>query len=522
MNVMRSACLLFLSLLWFGNAKSQQNSEPLVRFSELTYNSYFEQLSFLGYNNGEKDYLKLFLAIDPLANTDRYNLIRREIELELQALRTKKFNKAKPEKKISLLYESVNKNILMKYQENVSFPEIFTRGIFNCLTASAYYGLLLDSLDIPYVFKETYNHVHPLAYPRAGRINIETTDPVSGIQYFDEKLKVRFVNYLLETKRISREDYEKTTVNDLFNSYYLPGKSIGLEELTGLQYMNDALHLFTQDQYVNAFEQIKKAYFIYPSSKMLAVFQFILNSTLYESDFNQLNEAGYIVFLSRLVKQDAIDAETVAKTFVFLSNEVLINRSDKALYDSIYHFLITNIKDEEVKNDIVFQYALFRGKSYLFDNKLKDALELFEKAYEINSGNLEIQTLFVSTLVNTFQNSSNGEIINRLESYMKKFPGLEKNGMFLSLEMMAYLAYVEELFDFQQPEKALGYLSKFEIIYEDNKDLDLNYKLVGDAYSAAAVYFFRKYNNAKAREYLEKGLEIAPDNFELRYRLNSL
>ena len=38
-----------------------------------------------------------------------------------------------------------------------------------------------------------------LHIPKDLRINIETTDPFAGVKYFDEKLKVRFVNYLLDT-----------------------------------------------------------------------------------------------------------------------------------------------------------------------------------------------------------------------------------------------------------------------------------------------------------------------------------
>jgi hypothetical protein len=308
MNEMRGVCTILLAFIFCGLAAGQQERQDVVRFDELKYNSYFEQLTFMEYHEGERDYLKLLLAVDPAANTNRYEVTRRELQLELNSFRNRKFEKAKPEKKIALIYEDVNSTVLKKYQENVIFPDIFSKGIFNCLTASAYYGLLLDSLEIPYDFRETFNHVHPVAYPKIDRITIETTDPVSGIQYFDEKLKVRFVNYLLDSKRISRDDYEKSSVDELFNSYYLPGKSVGLEELTGLQYMNVALQMFVKDHYEDAFEQIKKAYYIYPSSKVLAVLQFILNSTLYESDFKNFNEANYIIYLSRLINLDVVDA----------------------------------------------------------------------------------------------------------------------------------------------------------------------------------------------------------------------
>ncbi len=519
---MRVAILTLLFLIGAQAVRCQQSQQNIVHFDELSFNSYFEQLAFLEYNKGERDYLKLLLAVDPNVNVEKYKIYRREIAIELQAINKKKFQKAKPEKKIALIYESVNQNILHKYEEDVLFPQVFTTGVFNCLTASAYYGFLLDSLHIPYDFRESYDHVHPVAYPKDLRINIETTDPFAGVQYFDEKLKVRFVNYLLDTKRINRDEYENFTVDSLFNSYYLPGKIIGLAELTGLQYMNDALQQFVSDDYLNAFEQIKKAYYLYPSSKMLAVFQFILNSTLYDSDFSHLSDARFIIYLSRLIREDVVNVEMVANTFIYVSNIVLINRSDKTLYDSIYNYLMNTLGQVDVKKKIEFQYSVFRGKSYLIEYKLKEALELFQRAYELNQENLEVQTLFVSTLAYTFQNSSNEEMIRRMEDYGHKFSGLTKNGMFLSLEMMAYLAYVEESFDFGKPQRALEYLDKFENIYRDNQDLDLNYQLVGNAYSAAAVYFFKKYNKSKAKQYLERGLEIAPDNFELRYRLNSL
>ncbi len=519
---MRGLFILALGFLVAHTAGCQPSDQAMVRFDELSYNSYFEQLAFLDLESGKKNYLKLLMSVDPSINTTKYNITCREIEIELQRMNKRKFLKAKPEKKIEYIYDDVNLNILKEYKEDVFFPRIFNTGEFNCLTATAYYGIIMDSLGIPYEFRETYNHVHPVAYPRQQQVFIETTDPVAGINYFDEKLKVRFVNYLLETSRISRSDYDTISIDRLFNRYYLPEKSIGMKELTGLQYMNDALYKFSSGEYAGAFEQIKKAWFLYPSQKMLAVFQFILNGTLLESDFKKLSDVRFIVYQSRLIGENLISSETVSNTFQFMSNIVLINRSDVRLYDSIFNYLMVNLKEQGLKNDISFQYYQLRGKSLLGEYKLKDALDLFEKAYEINPGNLEVQTLLVTTFAYTFQNSSNRETVQRIGDMSAKFPSLDSNGLFMTLKMTAYLSYVEELFDFGEPDRALEYLAKFESTYKTNGDIELNYKVVGDAYSAAAVYFFKKYNKKKAKEYLEKGLEIAPDNFELRYRLNSL
>ena len=340
---MKGISILILALSFLKTGICQSDTGQIVNFAELNYNSYFEQLAFIGYQKGERDYLKLLMAVDPSVNTTQYDITRREIEFELQRLNNRKFIKAKPDKKISLLFEDVNRDILKKYEENVLFPRIFNDGAFNCLTATAYYGILLDSLDIPFEIRETFNHVHPVAFPGNLSITIETTDPVAGVRYFDEKLKVRFVNYLLETNHVTRQEYDTTGVDKLFNRYYLPEKSVGLEELTGLQYLNDALQRCVSNDYVTAFEQIKKAYYLYPSSKMLAVFQFILNTTLYQSNFVELSDARYIVYLSRLIQKDVINTESVAGIFGYMSNIVLINRTDTKLYDSIFNYLMTNL-----------------------------------------------------------------------------------------------------------------------------------------------------------------------------------
>ncbi len=520
---MKSVLLVILLALGvIGPAAGRQDENEVVRFDELIFNSSFERQSFTEYANGEENFLKLLLAVDPAVNKLKYDITRREITVELHRLQNRKFLRAKDNKKILLLFEDVNKNILRKYQENTLFPELFNSGIFNCLTASAYYGILLDSLNIPFDFRETYNHVHPVAYPNEQEVKIETTDPYSGIRYFDEKLKVRFVNYLLETKRVSRYEYDTTSVDDLFNRYYLPEKSIGMKELAGLQYMNDALNKVAVNDDQAAFEQIKKAFFLYPSPRVLTVFQFILNGAFFNNELDKASVSDYFEYFSRLVDKEVLSADVVASNFTYLSNTVLLRRSDVLLYDSIYHSLEGKIGQPELRKNIEFTYSLLRGKSYLNDFRLDEAMKLFERAFTLENNDMEVQTLLVTTLAYYFQNSSTEEMVGRIEKLSETFPGLGKNGMFLHLKMTAYLSYAEELFDFGQPENALAYLNKFEMIYDQNPEMDISYRLVGDAYSSAAVYFFKRYNVQKARELLEKGLKIAPDNFELRYRLNSL
>ncbi|MGC9345141.1 MAG: hypothetical protein ACP5E3_20720, partial [Bacteroidales bacterium] len=122
----------------------------------------------------------------------------------------------------------------------------------------------------------------------------------------------------------------------------------------------------------------------------------------------------------------------------------------------------------------------------------------------------------------TFENTPGQELVQKLETYGEELPYIAENGMFVSMQMNAYLYVVEQYFDFTEPEKGLLYLQKFEKLYTHYPGVEINHQQVGDAYSAAAVYYFKQNQLQKARHYLSRGLEISPDNYELIYRLRSI
>ena len=45
--------------------------------------------------------------------------------------------------------------------------------------------------------------------------------------------------------------------------------------------------------------------------------------------------------------------------------------------------------------------------------------------------------------------------------------------------------------------------------------------LIGEAYSAASVYYFKRGLYNKAKEYLSKGLDFAPNNKQLKFGASS-
>lgn len=509
---------IFIFCLFFSFSPGKAQ---IVKFEDLSFNSYFEQIAFYQLKEGNPDYLKLLLAVDKEITKSKYELYKREIDLELQKIRTKKFEKAKPEKQVEILYNQLNRDIFFRYTENVNLSRTFSDGSFNCLTASAYYGIIFDSLGIDYNFRDSKNHVHPVAYPNDLQIMVETTDPVKGVKYFDDRLKKQFVEYLLESKLISRDDYYMKGPDEIFNQYYFPESSIGILDLAGLQYMNDALFLFYDGDFTASLNQIKKACYLYPSERILTIFLFILDNYFSRVQMNSLEAIKPMILLSR-IPAEKVDLKLIDNIYGSLTKTILFDYSMEAMYDSIYNYLDKQFNDGHVKQIVTFNYYYYKGKYFIAGFKFKDALEMFEKAFVFNTQNVELQALFISTLAMSFSNSSNAEINDRLEYYSEYIPELNENGMFLSFRMSSFLILAEEKFDFGNASEAIEFIKKFEEMYKENPNVSFDYDQVGRAYSAAAVYFFKRYKRDTAKEYLERGLEIAPDNLELKYRLRSI
>jgi len=510
------APLLFLS----GFFTLAQNPS-LVRFEDLTFYSEFEKKAFQEFQGSENDYLRLFLAVSPAADENTFNQTIGQISRQVEMIRFKKYDKLKNEKKVERSYELVNGDVLKRYQEVTLFPEILSKGDFNCLTASAYYGLVFSRLGIEFEFIANSNHVHPVAFPRTLQIKVETTDPLYGFQYFDDKLKSQFVNYLLTSKVINRDDLTNASNEDIFNKYYFPSSGIGLKELAGLQYLNDAFYNFSRENFSHAFKQSLKSYYLYPSDQASTVILFLLSRCISETDYKTVEDVSYLAFASRFVGE-GLRKEDFTSEFNKLTEAVLIQKSQTALYDQMYAYLIERIDSGEVHDAVEMYYCLNKGKTFLTTFRIKEALLYFEKALLIEPESIEIQSYAVQSLALSFSTAPSQEVVNNLENFELRFPVMQTNQAFITLQMLGYLRLGEEKFDFNKPSEGEALIKKFENLFHLHSGTSIDYETVGNAYSAAAVYYFKRENTAMARSYLNRGLRISPDNYKLIYRLRAL
>ncbi len=519
MILLRPIGLVF-AIAFFG-INSFAQSPALVSFDDLKFNSGFEREAFSGIQRDSIDYLSLFLAVSPSSDKELRDRISKRIQLETEKISQKKFEKLKDEKKVERVFELINGDVLIQYREETLFPELLSSGNFNCLTASAFYGFIFSNLGVSFEFKESANHVHPVAFPGTLQIKVETTDPIFGFQYFDAKLKVQFVNYLVFTKKISKEEAKSVSADDIFNKYYFPDSSIGMRELAGLQYLNDAFYNFGKSNFNYAFQQIQKAYCLYPSDRVSTVMLFLLSWCIAETDYTEVQDASFLAFASRFVGK-GLELEMILLEYRNLTEKVLMEKSQVALYDQIYFFLMDAVEIPDVRKAIEKEYYFQRGRMLLSTFRVKESLTYFETALSVDPNDPEVQAFCVQSIAYTFSTSSNQEIVNMLEEFELRFPVMQNNESFISLQMLGYLQLGEERFDFDQPAEGEVLLKKFENLFHLHPGISIHYEKVGDAYSAAAVYYFKRNNKAAARDYLNRGLQFSPENHKLMYRLRAL
>jgi tetratricopeptide (TPR) repeat protein len=513
-------CLL---LLRFTGSIAGSGTDSLVYWSDLSFHSDFEKQAFADFFSGKTEaYFPLFLSVS--RNVDQAVYARNQ---QVYAGKLAQINeqtaKSKTEtKRIKAVFGSIHDSFLRKYEMENHFEEIFTTGQYNCVSATALYGMLFQEMNIPFIIKETPTHVYLVAYPQTSKILIETTDPTKGYLVFDERLKTSFVNSLKAGKLISEQEVKSKSINELFEQYYFTQENITLRQLVGIQYTNDALYKLDKKRYPEAFAQLEKAYLFYPSTKVAYLLLFTAATILDKSEYTDEASVKYLAKLSRY-RDVGMSTERFLAEFSRITNLYLINASKPAQYDKIYQQLSENIRDEEVRSELAFLYHHERGRILYNQGKYNGSLLYLEKAYVQKPDNVDMQSLYVTAIGQSLRTQNDGRtLLSALQAYETRHPRLTENDVFFGLLMNAYLLASGQSYELNKIPEGEKWRAEFEKRSE-GRDMQLvNAELIGRTYSLAAVHYFRQGNDAKAKNILNRGLALDPDNYELTRRLQMI
>jgi tetratricopeptide (TPR) repeat protein len=513
----KNPCIVFCFML-ISSLKANDTTQ-MVYLSELDYNSPLEKELVEGFFlDNRKDYIGLFLALDNTITEQDMLGAKEKFAGHIKTFQTRKFIKASPKKKIKKLYQHIHENYFTKYEVIAFFNEIFSSGRFNCVTATALYGIYMDSLGIPFTIRETPVHTYIVAYPMTGNILVETTDPQSRVIDYDYRTKHSYVEHLISNKTATVEELEALGIDGVFAKYFYPDGEISLDQLIGIHYMNHAAYLLDINQPRNAFEQLEKAYMFYPNDKLGFIMFVALSTIISNTNYEQNSDIGYFNKLPRYQHYDLTHDQIVGE-FGRLTYFLLNGQNNDSLYTATYEKFMENIGQEALESEISYIYHYELGRYHLSMGDVAFGSMHSGKAFEKKPNNPDAMSLYMATLVVNIRGMGARQILDSLNKKSKQFPSLLKNNMFKTLLLEAYLVNANEQMQAGNMDEGLAFLDQFETAYPNNLQLPVSGPLIVEAYAGAAVYYFKKGNYEQSRHYLNKGLEYVPESKELQLRL---
>ncbi|MEQ9165666.1 MAG: hypothetical protein RLO12_05375, partial [Fulvivirga sp.] len=311
--------------------------DTLVYFNELHFNSDFEKQALTKFiKQKDFNYMEVFMAIDPSIDNAKFEDAQLRYQTQFKSIYNEKVKSKRADKKLKIIYDEIHEAFLTQYKERILFNSIFDNGQYNCVSASALYSIALDEAEIPYIIKERPTHVYVLAYPKNEQIVVEATDPAGGYVKFNSSYKQAYIDRMAKAKMISDAEVKSKSADLLFDEYYFTDTDINLTQLIGIQYINDAIYRVDNKDLEGAYQQLEKAWMLYPSQKvntlMLAFLAELINGQKYE----ELKYVGYLQKLSRYKAYD-IDNEVIKSEFGRIINTHLIENGDAKSLETFYN-----------------------------------------------------------------------------------------------------------------------------------------------------------------------------------------
>ena len=492
--------------------------DSLVRIDELDFSSDFEKQMFSSLFFDNENAFELLMTINSTATPKSVAMDKNMLNNELNLLRQIAIPKKKKAKYIKEIYNRVHDRFLKKYELENYFSSIFSEGDYNCVSACLLYSIVFEELGIPYDIKETPTHVYLIVNYPGEEILIETTDPVGGFSKFSQSFQNSFVKNLADSKLIGEQEFINKTTEAIFEEYYFTKGALSLKELVALQYSNDGLFQIDESNFYKSISAFQKSYMLYPTERAKSQILYALASQMQLEEHTDLKGTKILAILSRYDEVDVKNNE-LRNGFIGITQAMLTNRGDYVLYDSAHNYLVKNIPRQDFKVEMNYIYNYERGRILYNRANYTEALPFLEEAFAIKPNNADIEPLFLSCLGMTLQgNRNNEEILNRLRYLMNKFESLAKNNKFGGLFLNAHLIEMANMYESNRTSAGEYHKEEFEKIANEKPMYQFEESLVGRAYSQLAVYHFRRGHYKSARSAINRGLEFAPNSYELNNR----
>lgn len=230
----------------------------------LTYCSPFEETAFTQVASpAQTTLLALLLSGDPAVNETVMQPIQQCIAHFCDSIR---HEKSKSDRKfLQLVFKQVQAKFFGRYEKYAHFRQLFSDSVYNCLSGTALYGLVLQQLGYQFEVHETAFHTYLIVHAGKQYFLMDATDAQNGFAGFTYQIQEREKFYW---------ENEKQQFQPLYN------RVITFEELIGLQYYNEAIRAYNRQNFEASHQFLGKAARLYARSERIQSLQRIVGQNL--------------------------------------------------------------------------------------------------------------------------------------------------------------------------------------------------------------------------------------------------
>jgi len=259
---------LLINFLFLMTGSSQENLiNPFYKQANFFNSSFEEDLftSLQSKNPIDSSNLYLTFSNDPKVLQKKLQELIFKISDELEGKRHK--NEMAYLRQIFL---QIHKQYLKKYQRYSTFERVLLDGSYDCLTGTVLYAMVLRELGFPVEIHETGVHCYLKTYANQTPVLFESTDPLNGFITEPDIIKEREKKYAHDLPSNPNTlqglaGFKSTTAASSVSSY---SRLIGLKELAGLHYYNQAVISYVIKDYKGAVNILEKSFSLYSSDRI--------------------------------------------------------------------------------------------------------------------------------------------------------------------------------------------------------------------------------------------------------------
>lgn len=197
---------------------------------------------------------------------------------------------------LSAIFFRTHRKFLKDYGTYSAFDEMINQRNYSCLSGTMLYSILLDYFEFDYSAVELTNHIYLEVAGKAGKTYVfESTDPINGFGEIGVRADNLTIGFLADNGAS-----EKVVANATYEFSEVINSGLSLEEMTGLQYYNQAVLNLSEKKYLKALKLIDIGIELYDSQRTRNMKNVIVSEIMRSDQI--INETKELVKKSVLLK----------------------------------------------------------------------------------------------------------------------------------------------------------------------------------------------------------------------------